>query len=136
MPIVVLVIEDSQTAFVYLRKLLSETPEGNAITLEHANSLEAGLRRLKAGGIDVILLDLLLPDSRGFGAFSSVHTQSPQVPVIMLSGIDDKVVASKMVQDGAFAYLVKGEVTGDSLAGVIRRAFEYAQGSGKHSVGD
>lgn len=123
-PVKVLVIEDSPTAFLYLKKLVAEAGEAASISLEHASTLKVGLECLAAEEYDVVLLDLLLPDSRGFDALHSVHAQSPRMPVVMMSGIDDEVVAMKMVRDGAQAYLIKGEVDGPLLVYTIRNALE------------
>ncbi len=53
-----------------------------------ADQLSTGLECIAAGGIDAILLDLGLPDSHGFDAFAKVHAQAPQVPIVVLSGLD------------------------------------------------
>lgn len=131
--IVVLAIDDNPAAIDLLRRLLDEA-EGVSIHLESASSLEMGLERLKSGGIDVVLLDILLPDSWGFDAFSSVHRAVPQVPVIIMSGIDDEMVALKMVREGAQDYLIKGEVDSRQLVRAIRCAIERARGGEARDV--
>jgi diguanylate cyclase (GGDEF)-like protein len=83
-----------------------------------------GLERLAAGGIDVVLLDLGLPDSVGLDTFTTVNTQAPQVPILVLTGLDDEALAVQVVQQGAQDYLVKGQADGDSLARAIRYAIE------------
>jgi signal transduction histidine kinase len=72
--------------------------------------------------IDVVLLDLTLPDSQGFETFTRVHTFSPDVAIVVLSGLDDEGLAVRAVQVGAQDYLVKGQVDG----GTILRSMRYA----------
>jgi len=124
----VLAIDDNPAFVNLLRHLLSEA-EGVEIDLESADELTSGLERLEEGRIDVVLLDILLPDSRGFDSFGSVHSQMPDVPVIILSGIDDEVLALKMVRDGAQDYLVKGETDSKELVRTIRCAIERTKGA-------
>ncbi|CAG0946974.1 two-component system, NarL family, sensor histidine kinase EvgS [Anaerolineae bacterium] len=91
---------------------------------ELANSLSAGLARLDQGGVDLILSDLGLPDSQGMDTFARVQMHSPQVPIIVLTGLADEVLAIAAVREGAQDYLVKGQMNGDTLARAIRYAIE------------
>jgi PAS domain-containing protein len=83
-----------------------------------------GLERLVEGGIDVVLLDLGLPDSRGLETLNRAHTQAPEVPIVVLTGLADETVGVKAVQEGAQDYLVKGQVDGDVLVRAIRYGIE------------
>lgn len=132
----VLMIDDNPAAINLMQYLLEEEKDVS-IELEHANTLASGIERLASGGIDVILLDVLLPDSRGFNAFADLRAEVPDVPVIILSGISDEILALKLVRDGAQDYLVKGEVTTSLLVRTIRCAIERTQGEaarGDHAV--
>ena len=73
-----------------------------------------GLNRLLRN-FDVVLLDLFLPDSQGLQSFVQVHTQSPDVPIVVLSGMNDESLALDTVKQGAQDYLVKGQVHGTVL---------------------
>ena len=123
----VLMIDDNPAAINLMQYLLEEEKDVS-IELEHANTLASGIERLASGGIDVILLDVLLPDSRGFSAFADLRAEVPDVPVIILNGISDEILALKLVRDGAQDYLVKGEVTTSLLVRTIRCAIERTQG--------
>src|SRR4029077_21164601 len=79
-------------------------------------------QRLATQVTDVVLLDLTLPDSQGFETFTRLHTQAPDVAIVVLSGLDDETLAVRAVQEGAQDYLVKGQVDG----GTILRAMRYA----------
>jgi DNA-binding response OmpR family regulator len=63
---------------------------------------------LAEGGIDVVLLDLLLPESQGLDTFNKVNSQAPDVPIIVISALDNETIAKEAVQAGAQDYLVKG----------------------------
>ena len=106
-----------------MREMLAEV-RGTAFDLEWADQLSSGLERLAAGGIDAVLLDLSLPDSQGFDTFVKTHTQAAQVPIIVLSGLDDEELAGKAVREGAQDYLVKGNVDSNLLVRALRYAVE------------
>jgi two-component system sensor histidine kinase UhpB len=86
--------------------------------------LSSGLARLKDGGIDVLLLDLGLPDSRGLAALSRVQAQAPGVPVVVLSGADDEQLAMEAVREGAQDYLVKTHADLHLLTRSLRYAIQ------------
>jgi len=116
-----LLIEDNPGDTRLIREMLAEI-EPSDFEMEWADSLRGGLRRLSRGGIDVILLDLTLPDSRGFDTFTKAHSRASQVPIIVLTGLDDESVAVKAVAEGAQDYLVKSELSSSLLARSIRYA--------------
>jgi anti-anti-sigma factor len=122
-PIKVLLVEDNPGDARLLREMLAEVG-GISFELEYADQLSSGLERLAVEGIDLILLDLSLPDSQGLDTFARANAQAPQVPIIVLSGLDDEVLAVKAVREGAQDYLVKGLVDSNLLARAIRYAIE------------
>ena len=69
----------------------------------------------------MVFLDLSLPDSRGFNTFAQAYARAPQVPIIVLAGLDDEQVAVRAVREGAQDYLVKGHVDSNLLV----RAMSY-----------
>jgi DNA-binding NarL/FixJ family response regulator len=82
------------------------------------------LERLKDGGVDVVLLDLGLPDGQGFDAFKKVQAQAPAVPVVVLTGFDDETLAVEAIRHGAQDYLVKGDVDSKVLYRAVRYSVE------------
>ncbi len=119
----ILMIED-QSADVYLiRKMLVKTA-GSQFNLEHTARLSTGLARLEKNDIDVLLLDLYLPDSRGLETFKRVHARVPYLPTIVLTGTDDESLALRAVREGAQDYLVKGQISGNLLTRSILYAIE------------
>jgi CheY-like chemotaxis protein len=89
-----------------------------------AASLEEGLKYLKDNVCDIILLDLNLPDSNGFETFFEVHKRNPDIPVIILTGLDDKELGLEAVRKGAQDYLVKGKFDGNLLIRSISYSIE------------
>ena len=118
-----LLIEDDPGDADLLQELLSEE-KSYVYTLEWVERLQTGLERLALGGIDVVLLDLSLPDSHGLDTFIAVNTHAPALPAVVLSGLDDETIALEAVRQGAQDYLVKGQVDGRIIARVIRYAIE------------
>ena len=119
----VLLVEDNPGDARLIRESLSDV-EGNTFDLETADRLATALRRLSAGGIDAVLLDLALPDSKGRETFSKAKAQAPTVPIIVLTGLGDEALALKMVQEGAQDYVTKIDLKGSVLSRAIRYAIE------------
>jgi DNA-binding NarL/FixJ family response regulator len=119
----ILLIEDSKADARLIREILAES-KGTVFDLERADRLATGLERLVAGGIDVILLDLGLPDSQGLDTLVGVQTQAPEVPIVVLTGLEDETLATQAMRAGAQDYLVKGNVDSNLLARSIRYAIE------------
>lgn len=122
-PVKVLLVEAVPEGLSGLGDTLRALPPG-AVELERAGSLASALDRLSKGGIDLALLDLTLPDSDGIGTFERAFTFAPDVPMVVLSGVDDEEVALSTVRGGAQDHLVKGQVGPDLLLRSIRYAVE------------
>ncbi len=122
----VLLIEDDPDYAYILRRMLTER-SSRAFPLEHVDRLADGLDRLEGGGIDVVVLDLDLPDSFGLETFLALHRRAPEIPVLVLTGLDDETVAVGAVRQGAQDYLVKGDFGGHLLVRAIRYAIERNQ---------
>jgi signal transduction histidine kinase len=75
----------------------------------------------------VVLLDLSLPDSRGLQTFKKQQAKAPQVPIIVLTGLNDEALAVEAVREGAQDYLVKGHVDSNLLSRSIYYAIERKQ---------
>ena len=119
----VLLIEDNPGDARLMREYLSE-PAGALFDLEHVGTLSKGLERLAQGGIDLVLLDLSLPDSPMPDTFKRAHAAAPEVPIIVMSGLDDERFAMQTVQEGAQDYLVKAQVEPRLLVHAMRYAIE------------
>jgi PAS domain S-box-containing protein len=125
-PINILLIEDNPGDVRLIQEMLAEANSAQ-FALKNTDRLSTGLELLARGGIDLALLDLSLPDSHGLDTFVKMHAEAPQVPFVLLTGLDDESLALKAVQVGAQDYLVKGNVDSHSLARAIRYGIERRQ---------
>lgn len=116
----VLLIEDNPGD----ARLIREELAGYRIEVAHADRLGGALELLAEGGVDVVLLDLSLPDSQGFETFSTVSAAASGVPILVLSGVDDEDLALRAVRAGAQDYLPKGAVDGRLLSRALSHAIE------------
>ncbi|GMV07547.1 MAG: hypothetical protein AMXMBFR53_38220 [Gemmatimonadota bacterium] len=123
-PIKVLLVESDREYLDQLRGRLGDVRAGAGIDMEWAGELSQALSRLTQGGIDAVLLDLDLPDSKGMVTFERTYAFAPDVPVVVLTDEEDEEVAVSTVQGGAQDYLVKSEVGPAVLARAVRHAIE------------
>ena len=120
----ILLVED---ILIYV-SLLENMLAGFGISLEPVNNLSDAMSFAGQGVYDAVLLDLGLPDSQGLETFIKFHAMYPELPVVILSGLDDEALAAKAVQFGAQDYLVKGPYLSRGEAGknLLVRAIRYA----------
>ncbi|MBF0509599.1 MAG: response regulator [Deltaproteobacteria bacterium] len=119
----VLLIEDNPIDSRLIKEMLTRT-KGISCNLNSVEALLPGLALLAKGDIDVLLLDLILPDSRGISTFTQAYANAPDIPIIVLTNLDDEDTAYRAVRHGAQDYLVKGQVDGQLLARSICYAIE------------
>jgi Flp pilus assembly CpaE family ATPase len=97
---------------------------GDTSEVRCTDRLAKGLEMLEREQFDAVLLDLSLPDSRGYSTFEQLHRRIPRVPVVVLTGLDDEELALQSVRDGAQDYLVKGAVKSSTVLRIVRFAIE------------
>jgi signal transduction histidine kinase len=122
-PTRILLVEDNPGDARILRELLSEA-RSLPFELTHVERLASAREHMGRQGADVILLDLSLPDAHGLETVRSMLEAAPEVPIIVLTGLDDDSTAVQAVQAGAQDFLVKGNVDGGLLARAVRYARE------------
>jgi two-component system cell cycle sensor histidine kinase/response regulator CckA len=122
-PLKILLIEDNPGDARLIREMLAEAGAQD-ITLEWVPRLSQGLEHLSQDHIDLVLLDLTLPDSRGLETFCQAYAQAPEIPFVLVSSLDDETLAITAVQNGAQDYLIKGETNSHKLLRTIRYATE------------
>jgi PleD family two-component response regulator len=86
--------------------------------------LHQGLSRLTEGGIDIVLLDLALPDAHGLETLVQLREQEADVPVVVLTGMNDEALAIASLQAGAQDYLRKGQTDSELITRSIRYSIE------------
>lgn len=119
----ILLIEDNPGDVRLIKELLSENKYG-IFTVVNASRLSSGLEMLAKETVDLILLDLGLPDSQGMATFNAVKTKAANLPVVIMTGQNDEVLGVKAVSEGAQDYLVKGEMDSNLLARTLSYATE------------
>lgn len=119
----VLLVEDNPGDARLVEKYLSRA-QGADFRLERVDSLGKGIERLAEGGIDVVLLDLNLPDSNGFVTFERLIAGRPEAAVVVLTGHDDMRLALRAVREGAQDYMVKRTISTPTLVRACRYAIE------------
>src|SRR5436309_2897043 len=88
----ILLIEDDPEFSRQVLEMIRQA-DGGAFAVESVAYFEDGLSRLKAGGIDLVLLDFSLPDGAGLSNVQLAQAQAPHVPVIVLGQPEEEVVA-------------------------------------------
>ena len=112
------------------RRLISEMlAEASNVTFDvkYADRLQAAMEYLGQNRVEVILLDLGLPDSQGLETLRKVYAQVSELPIVVLTGLNDEMIGVQAVNEGAQDYLIKGQVDTHLLRRTIRYAIERKQ---------
>ena len=119
----ILIIEDDIVDRKLLQRLLSQSALPIS-DIKSAECLKTALGFLDKERFDVVFLDLGLPDSQGIESFSAIYAKAPNVPVVVISGLDDEETAVLAVKKGVQDYFVKGQVDSNLLTRAVRYAIE------------
>lgn len=119
----VLLIEDNEADVRLIDEVLRQAI-APSFELTHVSRLADGIKRLKEEPPDLVLLDLGLPDSRGIESFQRLIPVAQNLPVVVLTALDDEELALKAVQLGAQDYLVKGLIDSPLFVRSILYAIE------------
>jgi len=119
----ILLVEDNASDAHLFRELVRSSA-ASGLKLEHVPCLKAALERVSNDHFDVVLLDLTLPDEQGLATVKRMRAGASNVPIVVLTGLEDEDMAGKSLRAGAQDYLVKGSVDGDLLVRSMRYATE------------
>jgi diguanylate cyclase (GGDEF)-like protein len=117
----VLLVDDNLADAILTADILGQGSLGR-FTVSRAASFAEAKQRLSSARYDAVLLDLILPDVEGLEAVKAVLAIAPDVPLVVLSGLDDERLALEAVLNGAQDYLIKGQ----GGAALLRRAIRHA----------
>ncbi|HLN24667.1 MAG TPA: SpoIIE family protein phosphatase [Patescibacteria group bacterium] len=118
----VLLVEDEPGDAHLIMHVLHEFTRPRFL-VHHAESLAAAIAMVDGGAaIDVVLLDLSLPDSFGIGTYVRMQAAAPKLPIVIMTGTDDPAFAASAVEAGAQDYLVKSADPSATVGRVIRYA--------------
>ena len=119
--ITILTVKDNLGDTCFLREMLKGQGGQNTALLEAASMADAEAI-LERHAVDVILLDLALPDVKGLDAVRRARAAAPRLPLVVLTAQDDEEIAGQALQEGAQDYIIKGQI---NLPG-LHRAMRYA----------
>ena len=122
----VLLVEDDALDVILLRTMFSKEMPGK-FWLTQVGRMHEAEAYLAREDIDVILLDLGLPDVRGLETLRRARVAAPQTAIIVLSGLEDESLANAALKGGAQDYLIKGQVESRALPRVLRHTIEFQQ---------
>jgi len=119
----VLLIEDDSDDSLLAKETLDEIciPKFQVLAAEQ---FQEGLKILENEYIDVLLLDLSVPDGHGLEMLSTIKETYPHLPIVALTGLNDDTIAFKTIAAGAQDYVVKGFYDRNSLSKAVRYAIE------------
>ena len=122
-PLQVLLVEDSAGDARLLREMF-RTENTESFVLTHVDRMSSAITHLQKGVFDIVLLDMGLPDGHGLDTVRRAHAAAPDIPLIVLTGMDDEVMATQAMKEGAQDYLVKGQIENRALPRALRYAIE------------
>jgi two-component sensor histidine kinase len=122
-PLRILLVEDNPGDVRLLREMLS-TERPGSFEIVNLPRLGLALNHLAKGGVDIVLLDLGLPDENGLETVRRVRKLAPDVPLVVLTGRDDDATIAEAMLEGAQDYLVKGQIENRALPRALKYAIE------------
>ncbi|HWY09576.1 MAG TPA: EAL domain-containing protein [Candidatus Acidoferrales bacterium] len=120
---VLLLVEDNPADVRLLREMFREQ---NSLRTEltQVETMREAEKHLAGGAVDIILLDLGLPDTQGLESIRRARAVAPHVPLVVLTALDDESMAAQALQAGVQDYLIKGQIDARGLLRALRYAVE------------
>ncbi len=119
----VLLVEDKQADFRLLREMFSKE-KADSFQLTHLSCMSDAEAYLAKGKADIVLLDMGLPDAHGIDSVRRARAAAPNIPMIVLTGLEDEDLAAEAMKEGAQDYLIKGQIENRALPRTLRHAIE------------
>ena len=119
----ILSVEDSDNDFETINAILKDH---NQINLSRAMSIEEAMEVLEGGQFDLIFLDHILSDGNGIDFLGRMKKKEVEIPVVVITGKGDEMIASQLIQAGAYEYLPKDRLSDKSIFRVIVTTLEKA----------
>jgi sigma-B regulation protein RsbU (phosphoserine phosphatase) len=129
----VLLVEDSAGDVRLLREMFKREKPGS-YRLSHAVRMSEAEVHLAKGDVDIVLLDMGLPDGHGINTVRRALLAGPNVPMIVLTGLDDEALAAEAMKEGAQDYLIKGQIESRALPRALRYAIERHHMQAEHDL--
>jgi signal transduction histidine kinase len=119
----VLLVEDNSADAVLLQEMFRKESV-DSFQMTHLSRMTDAEAHLLKNQTDVVLLDMGLPDAGGLDTVRRAHAAAPDVPTIVLTGLDDEVLAAEAIKAGAVDYLIKGQIENRALPRMLRHTIE------------
>ena len=119
----VLLVEDNSSDVRLLREMFSREKQGS-FELTHVTHMREAEIQLSKGDVDIVLLDMGLPDGHGIDILRRARAAAPAVVMIVLTGLEDEALAAEAMKEGAQDYLIKGQIENRALPQALRHAME------------
>lgn len=119
MPKTVLIAEDDKFLQKMLTMQLGSTK--HTVEIEHAYNGDEAIKRIEKGGIDLVMLDILMPKIDGFAVLEHLKKTKKAPPVIVMSNLGQKEDIQKCMDLGAKDYIVKSDIDTDDLVGKLSK---------------
>jgi DNA-binding NtrC family response regulator len=116
----ILVVDDEIEYLNLLKSILEDEGYKNVLTLDNPHKV---IRTLQENKIDLVLLDVYMPGLNGLDVLENISRQNPQIPVIMVTAVDELEIALKAIKLGAYEFIVK-PIDTDRLFLTMARALE------------
>jgi two-component system, cell cycle sensor histidine kinase and response regulator CckA len=125
----ILCVEDTEDDFEIISRTLEKTLKEKYL-LEWASTAKKGLTLLETHEFDIMLLDYNLPDMNGIEMMKAMRYEGVTIPIILLTGQGDEMVAVNAMKEGAADYITKSDIVGkDTLANAIVHIVAMCDGS-------
>lgn len=120
----ILVVDSSETDFHQIQSVLADQ---TGFQLARVDGCEAALARLAEQPFDVVFSEYELPDGTALELLRRIQRQEPAVPMVVITGKGDELVASRMIQAGAYEYMPKSMISAEHLTRIIINTLEKAR---------
>lgn len=118
----ILLVEDNPGDVYLLKNFLQSS--GIPFSVSHSLTLKDAIQNSLTNNYDIILLDLGLPDSLGLDTLKRMVASGVKIPIVVMTGLDDEEIALKAVKEGAQDYLVKNNITTETIVRSVRYSIE------------
>jgi two-component system cell cycle response regulator len=120
-PIDILSVEDNDLDYQRIKATLDQPKQ---VRIERAEDIDIGFERLAEKSFDLIFVDYALPSGTALDFIAKMEDEHLEIPVVVITGKGDEMIASQVIQSGAYDYLPKSKISKKSLARIIHHSLE------------
>lgn len=120
-PMRILSVEDNELDFENIKTTLGQP---RLIRIERAEDIEIGFKRLKEKAFDLVFVDFALPSGNALDFIALMAKKEIEIPIVVITGKGDEMIASQVIQAGAYDYLPKSRISKKSLTRIIHNTMD------------